>query len=284
MDEGMLFLLLVFYTRIYQSALAVAMILAGILLFQLFYLKQRRSPSAFIPAFVILIFIFLIGVETVIHPLSENNLSSFRTSFPFYRYNLPLLISLAFLLLFVSGLLLRRNLIVLFSLVPVFYAVYYILTSAHGISAGVSFMSRSVSLTVLPLMLLVSAIFYYRNTKLTKSAPVILILFVVVMVTVNIRFSSDWKAFKRDFTSVLCHNSGFVPLEKTELLNNSCQWSWPNPELSLAWSGGCVRTIVLNDTVYRKFPIDPRRQLLLKEYLKYSAVFLHIDSTATVCR
>jgi hypothetical protein len=283
-DLIILVLLLFTFTRIYQSAALIATVFIVLMVYQQFRLKSRR-PRIW---FVVLIFLCLaaqiIAVYSVVYPYSETNKDSFIKGLNLLIYNIPAVVAIGFTGLLFIGLITKKTWIILITLIPLLYYVSYILRYNQGTHISISFSSRTLSATFFPLLLVFSLVFYYRQIKLTPLPLLMVAVFIGVMVGSNIRFSNDWKVFREDFRSTLRQNTGFVPVEKTCLFNGGGYWNWTNPYLSLAWSEGCVQTIVLNDPPRRTFPFDPRRVLLLKEYLTYAPGFLEIDSTAHVCK
>jgi len=282
-DKVILFLLMIFYSRIYQSAMGISFIFFLLLLYQFFILRQKRNTYELYPLLILTLFIFFVSFESTIKPFSESNRFGFLSKMPLILFNKPLVASFAFLILISPGIIFRKKWLYFIALLPIFYLFYILFTEKHGPSAIISFASRSVSVTVLPMLLLMSLFFYYKNLRLTRLPILIMSLFILVMVAVNIQFSNDWRNFKKEYSLALESHSGIVSIKQTNLWRNPCKWEWTNPFLSIAWSNGCVRTIIINDEKLSKFPYDPHTRILWTEYLHYSPEFLKIDSSVSIC-
>jgi hypothetical protein len=197
--------------------------------------------------------------------------------------NIPAMSAVCFLALFCTGILTGKKPVVAASLVPVLLFLVYSLIYHKGTSIWVSFSSRTVSATFFPVFMVCAIWFCLKKKELTPFHLAAATIFMVVMVSANIWFSSDWRHFRDTFRMVIKENTGFVGVEKTGLNAMNGYWSWTQPYLSLAWSDGCVQAIVMNDSTWRTFPYDPRKLLWLTGYLRYDPGFLKIDPAAKVC-
>jgi hypothetical protein len=123
-------------------------------------------------------------------------------------------------------------------------------------------------MSLLPLMMLFALISSFHKLQLTKRAAIIFAFYVLVMVAGNIYYSKNWIDLHRKFIQTFENNTGFVPIEKTELYKNPYGWGWNNSQLGIVWSGDCVRSIILNRPDLRWEPFHPRKVLILKDYVK----------------
>ncbi len=282
-ERVILILLMVVYSRIYQTAMASSLVFAGLLVYQYFFRKSGRSNFELYILLLFAAMIFAIGLYTTIYPFSDANKSAFLDGLPLIFQNKPLCISVLFMVLFVFGSAYRKSWLYAVSLFPLLFYLWTLFNSGPGISAYISFASRTVSTFILPLFLITSLFFHYRGFRFRRIPLLIISAFIVLMVAGNIRYSVDWRNYKKEFVSVLNNHSGFVSVEKTTLLNNPCHWMWTNPFLSLAWSDGCVTSIVLNQPLPGASFGKPFRHLKWKKYVSYSKVFLAVDSTVRIC-
>lgn len=282
-DRILLLLLLIAFTRIYQSALTISLIFILLLLYQHFYHKRKRPMTELLILIFLCLAAFLIAFYTTLNPSSESNKDSFIIGLRLMFYNIPAIVSVFFIALFFISLILNKKWFYPVPLIPVMAYFVYILCVHHGIKIYISFAARSMSATFFPILLLLSLIFYFRKLQLSRFTILIPTLFTIVIITGNIKFSRDWREYREEFKKTLRQNIGFVQVEQTNLMNDMCYWDWTSPYLSLVWSDGCVRSIVVNVSSRRYFPENPYKRLLLKDYLTYDPYFFAIDSSAVVC-
>jgi hypothetical protein len=187
-------------------------------------------------------------------------------------------------LLFTLGLLWRNSWLACLAAVPVLIYTYVVFSAEHGISAYVSFSSRTLSLTLLPLLLSIAIIsWHYRIDINNRFNLGIFAAFILIMVIGNVRFSSDWSTFRQDVIDLVKNKHGFIPIEHTHLRDNPYRWSWNNSQLSLVWSRECARAILLNPQDISWEPFNPRQTLVLKRYVEYHKLFQSIDHGVRIC-
>ncbi len=282
-DRVILLLLMVLYSRIYQSAMAASVVFGGLLVYQNLFRKPGRPAVELYILLLLSALIFAIAWYTTIHPFSDANKTAFLDNLPLVLHNEPLCISMVFMVLFAFGSAFRKPWIYAASMLPLLFYLGTLFISAQGVPARISFASRSVSTFILPLFMLTALFLHYRGFRFDRIPLLIISLFIALMVAGNIRYSVDWLQYKEEYVAVLNSHSGFVPVEKTCLMKNPCQWGWTNPFLSLAWSDGCVHSIVMNQPSKNGFFKTPFRHLKWTNYLCYSKVFLAVDSTVRIC-
>ena len=100
---------------------------------------------------------------------------------------------------------------------------------------------------------------------------------------INMPRLTAWAGVKSEFLSVISSEARYVSIDETDLRDSHYRWSWNNSLLSIIWSGGCVRTIILNNPDDPQGPVDHRKRLVLKRYLKYDSYFKTIDPTIREC-
>lgn len=284
LDRIFLFILLMVFTRIYQSAMTISSVFIMLLLYQKYVIKRERPTSDFLILIFLCVITISIAVYTTLNPIDESNKSFFIQGLRVMFTNTPAMVSVSFISLFFFSLIFQKKWLYLISLLPVLFYLFFIVMTHRGTNNYVSFAARAMSASLFPLLLVLSTVFYYKGLHVHRINVFNLVFFVIVITTGNIKFSEDWREYREEFKTTLLQNTWFVPIEKTNLMNGTGYWSFTNPYLSLVWSEGCVRSIVLNDSGHRTFPIDPYKGLLLKDYIKYNSCFFTIDSTAIPCK
>lgn len=134
--------------------------------------------------------------------------------------------------------------------------------------AGDSFASRTLSMTLLPLLLVVATALVRREgtVTVTQAHVAAFALFAVAVAAVSVQENRQWIEFRSAFKTVLATRTGFVPIESTPLVSHPAGWPWNNAILSYLWSDGAVRAIVLNPADVGWEPFDPRTTAILQRY------------------
>jgi len=135
------------------------------------------------------------------------------------------------------------------------------------VTAGTSFGCRTLSITLLPLLLVVAAWLIERGIAFSAGQFRSFALFVVLAGAMSVHGGRQWAEFRSLATETLHTRSGFVPIEETALAGHPCVWNWNNPTLSYLWSGGEVRAIILNPSGNGWEPFDPRTTAILANYI-----------------
>ena len=110
----------------------------------------------------------------------------------------------------------------------------------------------------------------------------------LVMLGYNLSDLRHWNEVKNEFVELSSSGQMFINIGETALADPGLElrhhrWSWNNSLLSLVWSGGCVRTVILNSEKGPQGPFDPRQELVLKRYLEYDKRFRTIDAGVQIC-
>ena len=276
-DKIIVVLLLFILARTYQTAFASTAILSGIALLR--WRDSTRKERAFFGLVLMqACLVVAICLYGIISPISADNRASFIGSIfhPFYRH--PTFVISANALLFVMlGSYFRRTWLfavaILSSLLCIALPLVGIMASAYE-----SFASRTLTLTVLPVLLLLAA--YARHTGHRADVRVIATTSILsVLLTAGYAASwLGWIEHRARFQTFLQEHSGYVTLDKTTrrfLNQNSAAWGWTWPLMSILWSDGCVRTIVLNHEKRSWQPFDPRESLPMQDYVDYDDAFDH---------
>lgn len=283
-DGFLLWLLLILFSRTFETA-----VIPAIIFFAIFAIRLSHNPKskkeAVISSISLLLTIVtvIISLYFIINPTDIINRASFIPAIIKTLCNPFVWAVTSFTFLFTVGLILRNNYCVLLSAVPVATSSLIFLLASHGLTAAESFSCRTLTGTLLPFLLICSIAFRYYNVQQNKISAWILIVFILVSVVGNIRFSHDWRTFRQQVVETVTQGKGYIPVEETIIKDSPYQWEWNNTELGLVWSYPCVRAILLNSPNIRWEPFDPRETLVLKSYLRYDNFFKHVDSTITTC-
>ena len=283
-DGFLLWILLILFSRTFETAVIPAIIFFAIFAVRLHHnLKSKKEVVILCISILLSIVTVIISLYFIINPTDIINKASF---IPAIRKTLrnPFVWSVTiFTLLFTVGLILRNNYCILLSAVPVAISSAVFLFASHGLTAAESFSCRTLTGTLLPFLLICSIAFRYYNVQQSKISAWILIVFVLVSVVGNIRFSHDWRTFRQQVVEIVTRGKGYIPVEETVIKDSPYKWGWNNTQLGLVWSYPCVRAILLNSPHIRWEPFDPRETLVLKSYLRYDNFFKHVDSNITTC-
>ena len=282
-DKILLVFLLVIYSRTYESVVATSFIFLWIIVIRCWFLKNRKEPVFHLLLITICLITFVMSFYAGIHPSAPENKKSFLRSIISVYASPQLYIPVLFIVLLIFALLKKNAGYRLALFIPIFWYALVLLTHDHGLSQYASFSTRVTSLSLLPLLLAACFILSFGRFRHDKAVLLACFLFVSVVSSGHIRYSKDWKSFKSSMVQVLQQNSGFVRIEQTELNNSKCAWSWNNPELSVIWSGGCVKSIILNKPGFKWQAYDPEKELILKRYVKYDSFFRGIDNSISTC-
>jgi hypothetical protein len=150
-------------------------------------------------------------------------------------------------------------------------------------TAGVSFNARSLTGTLLPLLLVAAAFLHSRPIRLGRRGWILAGVTLVTLIGGYVTSWSAWRGFREDFMTVLDTHTGYVPVTETIVGANSQRWRWTTSLLSILWSPQCVRTILVSSSP-GWYPFDPRQSLPLQHTVRYHESFLAASPNATHCR
>jgi len=167
---------------------------------------------------------------------------------------------------------------------PIGHYAWTLWFSDRGLAASESFANRTLSLSLLPFLLISAMVAYYYDVRANKTSMSILVLLILVIAIGNLRFSGDWYNFRQQFTDVVTTRNGYVPVTETVLKDSPYGWGWNHPQLGIVWSYPCVKAIVLNSPETKWEPFNPREKLILKGYVGYDASFGRADHGVTICK
>jgi hypothetical protein len=293
-DGGLLGLALLAFSRSYPTSVVPAALFAVLLALRLprphAFAAEVAEPAGrravFVRGGALLLCLVTIafGVVAVIDPRDPANRDSFRLALTI-PYHYPAVAGLAgAALLTLSAFALPWRLAQRACGIGAAAALVYGARSAwsvaDGLTAHQSFSTRTLSLTLLPPLLLLAVAAHRRAPRLETAQRFLLAAVVCVAVLGNFLQASHWNHFRGEMKALLTTRHGFVPVETTTLYAHPCRWGWTSPSLSVVWSYPTVRAIIENRRGEPWTPFDPKRTLILKRYLRYDAAFSASESVA----
>ncbi|MGB3296062.1 MAG: hypothetical protein WBB01_24015 [Phormidesmis sp.] len=284
LDGWLLWMLLIFFSLSYEAAVIPAIIFSAILGLKL-YKRRRIRKQIIIDGIALLLSfaVFAVALYVIVNPRSESNKSNFISATLGILGNKGALVAASFAFFSTLGLLCGQKPIILASLLPITLYGYVLLSNSHGPSASESFNSRTLSLSLLPFLLICAIVSHYCNIKPNRASTRMLVLFVMIMVIGNLRFSGDWKNFRNQVTEIVTVEGGYIPIEETAIQDSPYRWSWNNSQLGIVLSYPCVKAVLLNDPETKWQPFNPREELILKRYVSYDTFFSRVDNDIAVC-
>ena len=284
-DGFILWILLALFSRTYETAIIPAIIFSAIFVVKIYYNRQSKK-QVFISAVSLFlsILVFIISLYFIFNPRDTSNKASFLSAIKLVFSNQEALVATSFAFLFTVGLISRKISYMLLSAFPIAIYTFIVLFASHGITAHNSFANRTLSMTLLPFLLIFTIVSQYYNIQLNKISTKIFVAFVLVMVIGNLRFSNDWNSFRQQVVETVITGKEYIPIEETAVKDSPYRWSWNNPELGLVWSYPCVRAILLNSPKTTWEPFNPRDKIVLKSYLSYTDFFKSVDQNIKVCK
>jgi hypothetical protein len=285
-DAVLTWALLVLLSATYPIAAFTVFIVACIMAFRLYRRECRHARYETAMNWITLglaMGVMCVTTYSILAPLHPANRDSFAISMSALLHN-PLAIGgLATTVVYAWMLHRSTRIVYLVAWLPALGYLVYLSTAEHGVGSGISFSSRTLSLTALPTMLAAAAISRRQATqaRLSRSLPVA--AFIIMGVTGVIVQGRDWADYRKQFKTILETRTGFVPIEETPLRNSGYGWPWNNPLLSVVWSYPCVRSMMLNAHTVTWQQFDPAETLILKSYVGYASPLASIDPTSTQC-
>lgn len=141
-----------------------------------------------------------------------------------------------------------------------------------GIMGGISFSTRTLTLTALPLLMAVTFLFSLSNFKLTRKWALSVSAVVVGVSLLHVRHLQSWMAFRSEFQGILKEERGFVDPADHDDIDH---WGWTNPLLSYVWAKGEVKSVILNRNFEDGYePFDPFTEMVMEKYLDQKPDFL----------
>ena len=283
LDAVLLLLLLLLLCRVYEAYLPSGLLYLALVVRRLRF-AQAGERSALIIALVLVLVGLGIAGYMAVFPSSVRNRHDFIVGMVREVPRHPLLlISLAAVLALAAALYVPRRRVLL--VLPLLFGLGSIGLSAAGriATAGTSFNSRSLTGTLLPLLLLTAVVVQRRQVHLESRSWFLAGATLVALIAGYVVSWSAWRDFRKDFVTVLESRTGYVPVSETIVARNGQRWLWTTPLLSILWAPSCVRTI-LEGTWPGWRPFDPRDSLPLQNRVRYHEAFFAASPKALHCR
>jgi len=274
MDGFLLWILLIIFSRLYECALIPALIYSVICFVRLYYYKSKEQKVIIVGALSLCFIVSAISLYFIINPRDAANRESFIHGVIVPFENPEALAAACFIVVYTIGLILKKRLIIISAVSTLIIYALFKLFVDHGVSASVSFASRTLSITLLPILLVGAILVWYFKSELDRTGILTFVAFIMVMVVGNLYNTNNWKDFRHEVKQLVKTHEGYIPIEETKLKDNPYRWSWNNTELGLVWSAPRVKAIILNQQHVHWEPFNPRRKLILKNYLQYDDFFI----------
>jgi hypothetical protein len=282
MDAAVLVGSLLILCRTYETAFA-----SGGLFIALGVLRLRYGPPgnrrALIAAMAAALVVVGVGSYWTAFPANSVNRNSFLHSLVLPLRHPLFLCSLAALSLLTWAVARRASWAYVASFAIAALAVVLPLGGIAA-TANVSFACRTLTLTLLPALLLAASFLYVRGFRLERGALLATMTVMTLLGVANAVSWQGWIEFREEFRGTLRGLSGYVAVEDTALFRSGYRWNWTSPLLSILWSDGCVRTIVLSPARVRWEPFDPRTTLPMQRYVRFAMPLASTAPAAPTCR
>jgi hypothetical protein len=283
LDGILLIVLLALMSRSYESALASLGVFLCLFAARLWVASAKSRPLLLVAMAVVLIGL-AINVYWAVFPVSVLNRSRFVDGmFRSVRQHYMLIFAAGSMFLLATSLCARRVRILAFAAVLIAAASIALPISGRVAGAAASFNMRTLTLTLLPVLLIGAMAFHFMRPRIS---PREWILAGATFGLLSIGYATswtEWREFRRSFVSVLQAHSGYVALDDTSIAHNRQRWPWTTPLLSVLWSGNCVRTVVLNQASLDFEPFDPYVHLPLQSYVAFAPPFRAANPNGARC-
>ena len=273
-DGFLLWILLIIFSRLYESALIPALIYSVICVARLYYYRSTKQRVIIIGALVLCFTVSAISFYFIINPRDAANRVYFIYGLIAPFKNPEAMAAACFIVVYTIGLILKSHRIIISAVSPLIIYALFRLFVDHGVSASVSFASRTLSITLLPVLLVGAILVWYFKSELDRTGILTFVAFIMVMVAGNLYNTNNWKDFRHEVKQLVKTHEGYIPIEETRLKDNPYRWGWNNTELGLVWSAPRVKAIILNQQNVRWEPFNPREKLILKNFLQYDDFFI----------
>ncbi len=279
LDYAVLFALLLMFWRSYETAPGAAVVLAYFA-----GLRLRVAPAneqwVWLGTIGALLAIAVFMTCWIIFPGSADNRGWFTIGIPAALLNACLIGAVVALALLVAGIQLEQQSLLIAAFAV---AVLTLVMPVLGIYTGafVSFAGRTLTLTLLPL-LLIAAWFVAGMSRIRRREVVLLSALGAILAFGFAGSWGGWYQYKARVEVALARYSGYVPLEATGLLPDRYSWKWTMPTLSVLWSKDCVSTIILS-RAEDWHPYDPLKHLPLVHHRAFRKDLFPAAAQAKSC-
>lgn len=269
-DVFFLFGLMFLYTRLYSTAVVPAAFFMFIALFRVWYAPLLSQKIYYSIAATFSMVAASISIYSILYPRSLENKEGFAKIIMQSLYTPEIIASIFFLVLFFAGWFFRQQILVWAAMIPIILFAIYTGYTDYAITAIQSFENRSLALTLLPPLLLMATILHWKQREANRTIYIVFLGFVLIMLFSNILNTMKWNQFRHQVINVLQEHKGFIHVEDTPIATSPYSWFWTNSLLSVVWSNGCVKTVILNGENIGWEPPVPPQEFILKSYVCYS--------------
>jgi hypothetical protein len=278
-DYAAVFVLLLMFWRSYETAPAAAVVMAYVAV-----LRWRAAPAGerwFWQGVIgLLLGIAAFQAWWIVFPGSSDNRGWFTIGLFATLLNACLIASVLAIAFLIAGFALKQQTLVIAAFA---IAVLTLMMPLLGIYTGafVSFAARSLTLSLLPLLLI--AAWLTAGTSWLGRREIALLSALGAVLAFGFAGSwGGWYHYKARVETALARHSGYVPLASTGLLPDRYSWKWTMPTLSVLWSDKCVGTVILARPE-DWHPYDPRQRLPLKQHRLFRTDLLTGAAGAKSC-
>lgn len=263
-------LLLVVHLRLYESAVATGSLFAVIFGFRVWLAGTARERWVSLLFLLLSLGAVVIALNWILFPRDAGNRTSFLGAMVAALAHPYPWMGAGFVVLTTVGTIFHSPLARKVAwMVPLAIGVVSLLSP--GILAGIAFSTRTLSLSLLPLLMVVSFLFSLSKLEVTHRRANLTSLIVLAICLLHVRHLQSWVQFQDRFVTVLKTERGFVDPADHEGL---AHWGWTNTLLSYVWSKGEVKAIVLNSDEDGYQPFDPRTEVVMERYLQRRPEFV----------
>lgn len=140
-----------------------------------------------------------------------------------------------------------------------------------GIMSGISFSTRALTLTVLPILMVCAGVVSLSRFSFRKGCLLSVLALVCGLSILHLRHLERWVDFRAEFKEILKTERGIVKPVDHDNINH---WGWTNGILSYVWSEGEVEAIIVNTREEGYEPFLAREEVLIGKYLTKKPDFL----------
>jgi asparagine N-glycosylation enzyme membrane subunit Stt3 len=168
------------------------------------------------------------------------------------------------------------------------YGIFRV-SSDYSITAYWSFSSRTLTVLLLPALLVAAVVVKIRKPQITRLGINLFATACLLLTAFNMFDLRDWSRLKSEMESVLygVNSAVLIPIEETGIDDSQLRHirhSWNNPALSLVWSYPCVKHLITNGARFDGYQVfNPENEIRLKRYLEFAEGFKSIDPDVSVC-
>ena len=271
MEQLLTALLLVAHLKLYETTLVSGAIFTVIFAFRAWVEKSPRERWGSAALASLALASVLIAVTWILFPRDPENRGHFLGAIIASLAHPYPWIGVSFVVLNTVGLLFSSSRALLAAwIVPLVIGGMSLLLP--GILGGISFSTRTLTLTALPLLMVITFLFSLSRLKLTKDLALSVSAVVVGISLLHVRHLQSWVSFKGEFQAILQEEKGFVDPADHGAIDH---WGWTNPLLSYVWAEGEVKAVILNRNFEDGYePFDPFTEMVMEKYLDQKPTFL----------